>query len=72
MLRRFLSQNQGAYGYASGGTGILSAELETAMNQTDIAIQSFLDSMATAGTLNTTAIVITAKHGQTPLNPAAV
>ena len=42
------------------------------MNQTDVAIQGFLDSMKTAGTLNTTAIVITAKHGQTPLNPAEV
>ncbi len=72
MLRRFFSQNQGKYGYATGGSGILSAKLITAMNQTDVAIQSFLTSMATAGTLNTTAIVITAKHGQTPLDPAAV
>ena len=51
---------------------MLNTELIEAMNQTDVAIQGFLTSMATAGTLNTTAIIITTKHGQTPLNPAVV
>ena len=42
------------------------------MNATDKLIDSFLTSMEAAGTLATTAIIITAKHGQNPLNPAAV
>ena len=42
------------------------------MNQTDQAIQTFLDNMNTAGTANSTAIILTAKHGQNPLNPAEV
>ena len=42
------------------------------MNQTDQAIQTFLDSMKTAGTANSTAIVLTTKHGQTPLDPTVV
>ena len=42
------------------------------MNQTDQAIQTFLDSMVAAGTANSTAIVLTAKHGQNPLDPTVV
>jgi membrane-anchored protein YejM (alkaline phosphatase superfamily) len=69
---RYLSQNQIAYGYAPGGIGVFNAELTAAMNQTDQAIQTFLDNMNAAGTANSTAVILTAKHGQNPLNPAEV
>ena len=70
--RRLLSQTQIAYGYAPGGVGVFNAELTAAMNQTDQAIQTFVDNMIIAGTANTTAIILTAKHGQNPLDPSKV
>jgi membrane-anchored protein YejM (alkaline phosphatase superfamily) len=42
------------------------------MVQTDEAIQTFLTNMNAVGTANSTAIILTAKHGQNPLNPAEV
>lgn len=43
-----------------------------AMNATDELISRLLHDMETAGTLATTAIIITAKHGQNPLDPSMV
>ena len=72
IARRLFSQTQIKMGYAPNGVGVFNPELTAAMQTTDSRIQNFLYSMVAAGTANSTAVILTAKHGQNPLDSGLV
>lgn len=60
-----------AGGYADGA-GTPSMVLQYGLDKTDAALQSMIDGLHKAGKFDSTLIVISAKHGQSPINPAKV
>jgi len=65
----------GLKGQAGGyldGAGTPSKVLQFGLDKTDAALQSMLTELQKAGRYDSTLIVITAKHGQSPINPVKV
>ena len=63
--------NAGPGGYLDG-SGTPSSLLIDALNHTDASIGMMVDALESNGLLNSTYIVITAKHGQSPIDPTRV
>lgn len=63
--------NQQAGGYLDG-QGTTSAVLNYALTKTDQSLGTIVAALKNAGLYNSTLIVLTAKHGQSPINPAKV
>ncbi len=55
-------------GYTDG-SGTPSSALLSAMDYTDKSIGKIIDALQAAGLLSSTAIILTAKHGQSPIDP---
>ncbi len=60
-----------AGGYLDGA-GTPTEVLEYGLEQTDAALQSMIDELNKQGIYDSTLFVVTAKHGQSPINPAKV
>ena len=60
--------NAGPGGYLDG-SGTPSLLLADALNHTDASIGMMLNALRTNGLLNSTYIILTAKHGQAPIDP---
>lgn len=60
-----------AGGYLDGA-GTPSAVLQYGLAQTDAAIGQMIDELKNTGRYERTLVIITAKHGQSPINPAKV
>ncbi len=56
-------------GYADG-SGTPGALLSQALSRTDQSIGKMIDELRSRGLLSSTLIIITAKHGQAPIDPA--
>ncbi|MEA2698612.1 MAG: hypothetical protein QOI66_2883 [Myxococcales bacterium] len=54
------------------GSGTPSAVLTYGLEKTDQALQSMIDCLKHQGIFDSTLIIVTAKHGQSPINPAQV
>ena len=65
------SVNQQAGGYVDG-SGTPSAVLAYGLQQTDSALASMISALKKQGLYNSTLFIVTAKHGQSPINPAKV
>jgi hypothetical protein len=52
------------------GLGTPSAVLAYGLAKTDDALRQFIDALKKAGLYDSTLIIVTAKHGQSPINPA--
>jgi hypothetical protein len=64
-----VSVGQKTAGYLDAA-GTPSVGLENALNFVDESIAQFVEELAVQGLLDNTAIVISAKHGQTPIDPS--
>jgi len=51
------------------GSGSPSDVLAYGLDQTDLALQSMIDGLKRQGLFDSTLIIVTAKHGQSPINP---
>ena len=60
-----------AGGYVDGA-GTPSAVLQFGLAQTDAAIAQMIDALKKTGRFESTLIIVTAKHGQSPINPVKV
>ena len=58
---------QKTYGYTDNGT-VPSANLTQALKYTDKKLGKFLDQLKSAGTYESTLLIVGAKHGQSPKN----
>jgi hypothetical protein len=58
-------------GYLSGD-GTPTPVLQYGLDRTDAALRSMIDALKTNGLYESTTIVVSAKHGQSPINPAKV
>jgi hypothetical protein len=58
-------------GYVDGA-GTPSAVLQYGLDQTDAALGSIIQALKDEGIYNQTLIIVTSKHGQSPINPARV
>jgi len=63
--------NQQPGGYVDG-SGTPSVVLAYALQQTDAALASMIAALKAQGLYNSTLFIVTAKHGQSPINPAKV
>jgi hypothetical protein len=63
--------NQQAGGYKDG-SGTPSAVLAYGLQQTDAALASMIAALKNQGLYDSTLFVVTAKHGQSPINPAKI
>jgi hypothetical protein len=62
-----INQQQGGY---VDGLGTPSAVLEYGLEQTDAALWQIIKALKKAGIFDSTLVIVTAKHGQSPINPA--
>jgi hypothetical protein len=60
-----------AGGYLDGA-GTPTEVLAYGLDQTDAALQSMIDALKSQGLYDSTLFIVTAKHGQSPINPAKV
>lgn len=60
-----------AGGYADGA-GTPSKVLQFGLDKTDAALQSMISELQKSGKYDSTLIIVTAKHGQSPINPVKV
>jgi len=65
-------QFTGQAGGYTDGLGTPTAVLQYALDQTDAALGSMVSALKAHNLYNSTLIVLTAKHGQSPINPARV
>lgn len=65
------SINQQAGGYVDG-SGTPSVVLAYGLQKTDAALASMIAALKAAGLYNNTLFIVSAKHGQSPINPAKV
>ena len=65
------SINQQPGGYVDG-SGTPSAVLAYGLQQTDAALASMITALKNLGLYDSTLFIVTAKHGQSPINPAKV
>jgi hypothetical protein len=65
------SINQQPGGYTDG-EGTPSAVLSYALDKTDAALASMISALKSQGIYNSTLFIVTAKHGQSPINPVKV
>ena len=65
------SINQQPGGYVDG-SGTPSAVLAYGLQQTDAALASMITALKNQGLYDSTLFIVTAKHGQSPINPAKV
>jgi len=65
------SINQQPGGYVDG-SGTPSTVLAYGLQQTDAALASMIAALKAAGLYNNTLFIVSAKHGQSPINPAKV
>ena len=65
------SLNQQPGGYVDG-SGTPSAVLAYGLQQTDAALASMIKELKAQGLYNSTLFIVTAKHGQSPINPAKI
>jgi hypothetical protein len=63
--------NQQAGGYADGA-GTPSVVLDYGLRRTDEALGKMIDALQQEGIYDSTLFIVTAKHGQSPINPAKV
>lgn len=63
--------NQQAGGYLDG-SGTPSVVLAYGLQQTDTALASMIAALKAQGLYNNTLFIVTAKHGQSPINPAKI
>jgi len=63
--------NQQPGGYMDG-SGTPSAVLTYGLQQTDAALASMIKGLKSQGLYNSTLFIVTAKHGQSPINPAKI
>ena len=63
--------NQQPGGYLDG-SGTPSAVLTYGLQQTDAALASMIAALKAQGLYNSTLFIVTAKHGQSPINPAKI
>jgi hypothetical protein len=63
--------NQQPGGYVDG-SGTPSAVLAYGLQQTDAALASMIKELKAQGLYNSTLFIVTAKHGQSPINPAKI
>ena len=54
------------------GSGTPTAVLDYALHQTDDALRSMINGLKAAGIYNSTLFIVSAKHGQSPINPTLV
>jgi hypothetical protein len=54
------------------GTGTPTAVLAYGLQKTDAALASMIQALKTQGLYESTLVIVTAKHGQSPINPAQV
>jgi hypothetical protein len=62
-------------GYEPGSTSaspVFTPQLAGGIQWVDTALKSMVDELRAQGTLNSTTIIITAKHGQSPIDPSAL
>jgi hypothetical protein len=64
-----INQQPGGY---TAGSGTPSAVLAYGLQQTDAALASMISALKARGLYNSTLFIVTAKHGQSPINPAKV
>jgi hypothetical protein len=62
----------GQPGGYTDGSGTPSAVLAYGLQKTDAALASMIAALKTQGLYNSTLFIVTAKHGQSPINPARV
>jgi hypothetical protein len=62
-----LNGRQGGY---LDGEGTPSAVLAYGLEKTDDALRQFINALKKAGIYDSTLVIVTAKHGQSPINPA--
>src|SRR5258708_13028533 len=63
--------NQQAGGYTDG-SGTPSAVLAYGLQQTDAALASMITALKNQGLYDSTLFIVSAKHGQSPINPAKI
>jgi hypothetical protein len=63
---------KGKAGGYTDGAGTPSKVLQYGLDKTDAALHSMIDGLKKAGKFDSTLIVISAKHGQSPINPVKV
>jgi hypothetical protein len=68
----FTPQMSGNTHYAATPTFPAGADVPGALNYVDAALGEMVDRLAANGQLESTRIIITAKHGQSPINPASL
>jgi hypothetical protein len=64
-----VAQKDAGGGYLDA-LGTPSTELEQALEHTDASIGKMLDELNTKGLLDATTVIVTAKHGQSPIDPS--
>src|SRR5262245_50245723 len=64
-----INQQPGGY---TAGDGTMSSVLSYGMAQTDNALLSMITALKNRGLYDSTLFIVTAKHGQSPINPAKV
>src|SRR6202023_2307515 len=64
-----LNQQPGGY---TDGSGTPSKVLAYALDQTDAALASMIQALKSQGIYESTLFIVTAKHGQSPINPVKV
>src|SRR5262249_8658384 len=64
-----VSVAQKLFGYADAD-GTPSAELADALDHTDASLARILDALEDAGIAERTLVIVTAKHGQSPIDPS--
>ncbi|HWZ83961.1 MAG TPA: alkaline phosphatase family protein [Terriglobales bacterium] len=64
-----INQQPGGY---KDGSGTPSAVLAYGLQQTDAALASMIAALKAAGLYDSTLFIVTAKHGQSPINPAKI
>jgi predicted AlkP superfamily pyrophosphatase or phosphodiesterase len=64
-----LNQQPGGY---IDGSGTPSAVLAYGLQQTDVALASMISALKNQGLYDSTLFIVTAKHGQSPINPAKI
>ena len=67
-----LSTHNGQPGGYTDGSGTPTAVLAFGLQKTDEALGSMIDALKRRGLYNSTLFIVSAKHGQSPINPALV
>jgi hypothetical protein len=66
-----INQQPGGYGYTDG-SGTPTAVLAYGLQQSDQALASMIATLKNQGLYDSTLFIVTAKHGQSPINPAKI